>query len=162
MKSFALLVPLGLVVLGAACALPAFAQSTAPGYAPAPPPPGMNDPGVKPVTAPSSKPSSTLPPMPAMHDSGQPRDAKGEPPPEVRVRKQGDETVQEYARNGQVYMVVVTPKIGPPQTYMVDANGKYHNQGGQEPVKPVMYKVVEWGKARPPEETETPPSSDSH
>ncbi|WP_266160820.1 DUF2782 domain-containing protein [Dyella silvatica] len=158
MKSFALLVPLGLLVLGAAAA-PAFAQSTAPVYAPAPPPPGMNDPGVKPVAAPASKLSSNLP---AMHDARQPRDAKGEPPPEVRVRKQGDETVQEYARNGQVYMVVVTPKIGPPQTYMVDANGKYHNQGSQEPVKPVMYKVVEWGKARPPEETEATPSNDSH
>ncbi|MFC5742659.1 DUF2782 domain-containing protein [Dyella tabacisoli] len=156
MKSVALLIPLGLVALGAASALPAFAQSTtAPVYAPAPPPPGMHDPGVKPA----AKPASTLP---AMHDAGQPRDAHGEAPPEVRVRKQGDETVQEYARNGQVYMIVVTPKVGPAQTYMVDANGKYHSAVGPEPVKPVMYKVVEWGKAKPPEETETPPSNGGH
>jgi hypothetical protein len=44
-------------------------------------------------------------------------------------------------------MVVVTPRGGIPQTYMVDQKGAWTNQAG-EPVKPVMYKVMEWGKGK--------------
>ncbi|WP_266170404.1 DUF2782 domain-containing protein [Dyella subtropica] len=154
-----------LVALGAFAALPVFAQS-AQSLPPAPPPPGMNDPGVKAVEPPATqKPAksassqasgaavnSKVPPtLPAMQDKGEPRDAHGEPPPQVTVRKQGDETIQEFRRSGMLYMVVVTPKVGVPQTYLVDANGNYHNQAGHEPVKPVMYKVMEWGKSKPAE-----------
>ncbi|MFC4763753.1 DUF2782 domain-containing protein [Dyella koreensis] len=150
-----------LAALGAFVALPAFAQSQS--LPPAPPPPGMNDPGVKAVEPPATKkPASTqainskAPALPAMQDKSGPRDARGEPPPQVTVRKQGDETIQEFRRSGALYMVVVTPKTGIPQTYMVDANGNYHAQSGpQEPVKPVMYKVMEWGKSKPAEAEST-------
>ena len=157
MKTVALL-----VVLGAALASPAFAQDSKPAFQPAPPPPGMNDPGVKPsassarqvqqqsASTPAETGSTILPgkpiPLPDMKDNG-PRDARGEPPPKVNVYKRGDDTVQEYSRNGQVYMVVVTPKSGVSQTYDVDPNGKYRS-GAHEQVKPVMYKVAEWGTSK--------------
>ena len=83
---------------------------------------------------------------PATSDA-QPRDARGQTPPQVTVRTEGDQTIQEYRRSGQLYMVVVTPRGGIPQTYMVDPKGAWTNQAG-EPVKPVMYKVMEWGKGR--------------
>jgi len=154
-----------LVALGAFAALPAFAQS-AQSLQSAPPPPGMNDPGVKAVEPPAAKKpakaaadqpiNSKAPALPAMQDKNGPRDARGEPPPQVTVHKQGEDTVQEYRRSGMLYMVVVTPKSGIPQTYMVDANGNYHAQGGaREPVKPVMYKVMEWGKSKPAEAEST-------
>ncbi|BDU19863.1 DUF2782 domain-containing protein [Dyella sp. GSA-30] len=153
MKTVALL-----VVLGAALASSAFAQDSKPAFQPAPPPPGMSDPGVK-TSAPSARlapqsastpaetGSTVLPgkpiPLPDMKDNS-PRDARGEPPPKVNVYKRGEDTVQEYSRNGQVYMVVVTPKSGISQTYDVDPNGKYRS-GAHEQIKPVMYKVAEWG-----------------
>jgi len=155
-----------LAVLGVAVATNALAQSSASQFPPAPPPPGMNDPGVKavapppaPAPAPSPKAGSpkisadTAAPMspPASSSpasASQPRDANGNAPPQVRVRTEGDQTIQEFSRSGQVYMVVVTPKGGIPQTYMIDQKGAWTNQAG-EPVKPVMYKVIEWGKSRP-------------
>ena len=134
-------------VLAALAASPAFAQSSGQALPPAPPPPGMNDPGVKAVPQPAAK----TPAKPAAGQATAPRDARGEAPPEVTVHKQGDDTVQEYRRSGTLYMVVVTPKTGVPQTYMVDANGTWHASGAHEPVRPVMYKVMEWGKSKPAE-----------
>ena len=147
-----------LVVLGVAVASNALAQSASQ-FPPAPPPPGMNDPGVKavapppaPVQAPvakSAQPSAdtAAPISQSGSSSQQPRDARGEAPPQVTVRTQGDQTIQEYRRSGQLYMVVVTPKSGIPQTYLVDQKGAWTNQTG-EPVKPVMYKVIEWGNSK--------------
>jgi hypothetical protein len=165
-----------LAVLGVAIASHALAQSSASQFPPAPPPPGMNDPGVKatppppaPKTAPAPKSAATKKSAsgnvsadteatlsapetssPATSDA-QPRDANGNAPPQVRVVTQGDQTIQEYSRSGQVYMVVVTPKSGIPQTYIVDQKGAWSNQAG-EPVKPVMYKVMEWGKSKSAED----------
>jgi hypothetical protein len=151
-----------LVVLGVAVASSAFAQSASQ-FPPAPPPPGMNDPGVKAVAppAPTPTPSSksaqpsadTAAPISqaGSSTSQQPRDARGEAPPQVTVHTQGDQTIQEYRRSGQLYMVVVTPRSGIPQTYMVDQKGAWTNQTG-EPVKPVMYKVMEWGNSKSAED----------
>ena len=161
-----------LAVLGVAIASNALAQSSASQFPPAPPPPGMNDPGVTatpPPPAPAASPKSSTnasssksakvsadteatlsqpaTSTPATSDA-QPRDANGNTPPQVKVRTEGDQTIQEYSRSGQVYMVVVTPKGGIPQTYMVDQKGAWTNQAGEH-VKPVMYKVIEWGKSRP-------------
>ena len=71
--------------------------------------------------------------------------------PDVQVRREGDQTIQEYRQSGRLYMVVVTPKNGVPQTYMVDNQGKLRDQAGQPPVRPVMYKIMEWGKSPPPQ-----------
>lgn len=154
MKSVSLL-----VALGVALASPVFAQSASQ-FPPAPPPPGMNDPGVKAVAPPPAPAQAstttagqlsadTSAPLsrPASGSASQPRDARGEAPPTVKVRTEGDQTIQEFSRSGQVYMVVVTPKGGIPQTYMVDQKGAWTNAAG-EPVKPVMYKVMEWGKGK--------------
>jgi len=127
-----------LVLIPALLAAPAFAQTRPP--ASVPPPPGIGDPGVRarPVTA----ESSLLPATPAPIVSGQPL-------PEVSVHTQGDNTVQEYRRSGQLYMVVVTPKNGIAQTYMVDPQGRLVDEHGQKPTRPVMYKILEWGKSKP-------------
>ncbi|CAM5321795.1 DUF2782 domain-containing protein [Rhodanobacter lindaniclasticus] len=75
----------------------------------------------------------------------------------MQIRQQGDNTVQEYSRNGRVYMVVVTPKHGLQQTYMVDPQGRLVDEHGQRRAMPTLYKVLEWGKSPPPAE----PSGDS-
>lgn len=141
MKSVAMLVAASVLSASAA-----FAQSSVP------PPPGMHDPGVKATaparTAPAQKLNLKAPPQAA---ATAPRDARGEAPPEVKVRQEGDNTVQEYSRSGQVYMVVITPKAGVPQTYMVDPQGRLVDEHGQKPPGTVMYKVVEWGKSKPAE-----------
>ena len=159
-----------LLALTAFAALPVCAQSTsqqAPKFAPAPPPPGMNDPGVQAV-APPAKPAAAsssgstpaevtatpLPgkpiPLPAMPgDKAKGEDAKGEPPPDVTVHTEGDAVYQEYRRNGRVYMVVVTQKNGLSYTYMVDSNGVMRATEGAPPVRPVMYKILEWGGSKP-------------
>ena len=144
------------VVLGVAVASNAMAQSASQ-FPPAPPPPGMNDPGVKavapppaPAPAPAKKapqPSADTAATLSQPATSQPRDARGDAPPTVKVHTEGDQTIQEYSRSGQVYMVVVTPKGGIPQTYMIDQKGAWTNGVGQ-PVKPVMYKVMEWGNSK--------------
>ncbi|MHB1058425.1 MAG: DUF2782 domain-containing protein [Rhodanobacter sp.] len=165
-----------LVVASALFASNALAQS-----APStnvPPPPGINDPGVqaveppaKPAARPAAKPAirtnraarspsahplnlkpQALPAVPAMHDDGRAPSARDQSLPEIRVRQEGDNSIQEYSRNGRVYMVVVTPKSGIAQTYMVDPQGRLVDEHGMKPVGPVMYKVLEWGKSLPPAE----------
>jgi hypothetical protein len=157
-----------LFALAAFAALPAFAQSTSAGkpvLTPAPPPPGMNDPGVKAVApppahsapAPASTPAEATPdrypskPIPLPRMPGDTTTRYASPPPDVNVHQQGDDTVEEFRRNGQVYMIVVRPKHGVPQTYMVDPQGRLQPQNGAPPVKPVMYKILEWGKSKPAE-----------
>ena len=58
-------------------------------------------------------------PPPTIADQGQ---AEPEPEPEVRTVQKGDAVHQEYRINGRLYMVKVTPKIGPPY-YLVDEDG---------------------------------------
>ncbi|MBN8713381.1 MAG: DUF2782 domain-containing protein [Xanthomonadales bacterium] len=123
-------------------------QAAPPG--PALPPPALHDPGVR-ASAPAagSVGSPMAPPavaLPSMHDDGTARD---ETPPQVTIRQRGDDSVQEYWRAGQLYMVVVTPKNGVPYSYMLDPQGRWVDEHGQKPMRPVMYKILEWGKSRP-------------
>jgi hypothetical protein len=135
----------------------AFAQSS--GANNVPPPPGIHDPGVKAVAPPDLKPRTL--PAPSERSVAADRDPSL---PDVRVRQQGDNSVQEYSRNGRVYMVVVTPKNGIPQTYMVDPEGRLVDEHGQKPTRPVMYKVLEWGKSKPAtdDSSEATPADDGH
>jgi hypothetical protein len=91
--------------------------------------------------------------------SGDSRMGRPSAVPDVQVRQQGDNTVQEYRRSGQVYMVVVTPKHGIQQTYMVDPQGRWVDEHGQKPVGPAMYKILEWGKAPPPADASGDPDA---
>lgn len=135
-----------------------------------PPPPGMDDPGVQATApaassvapAPAATPKPNLRPLtlPAMK-SGDSRMGRPESEPTVQVRQQGENTVQEYSRNGQVYMVVVSPKHGLQRTYMVDPQGRLVDEHGQRRASPALYKVLEWGKSPPPAEASDAPASSS-
>jgi hypothetical protein len=56
------------------------------------------------------------PDLPARIQSGE------EMPPDITIIHKGEDTIQEYRRNGQLYMVKITPQIGPAY-YMLDTNG---------------------------------------
>ncbi len=152
MKTAALLAATSLLL-----AAGAMAQSAPPSGS-VPPPPGINDPGVQPVAPAPTSAAPASAPVPA-HQSAMSRGlpsmqdhsggGKHMTLPQVSVHREGQNEVQEYRRSGMVYMVVVTPKGGIPQTYLVDPDGTRHLQPGQPPVQPVMYKVLEWGKSKP-------------
>jgi hypothetical protein len=161
MKTAALLAVASVLLAASLSVSNASAQS-----APAnvPPPPGINDPGVQAVEPPAkpvarSSHATTLPAdhhlnlkpqaLPAMQDTGVSRNGRDASLPQVSVRQEGDNSIQEYRRNGQVYMVVITPRTGLAQTYMVDPQGRLVDEHGQKPVGPAMYKVLEWGKSKP-------------
>ena len=159
-----------------ALALPAAAQNAQDpkSFKSAPPPPGLNDPGVKagepdrsglkpierPVPYDEAQDGKTTPAtsdeqgngsrsavaLPSMQDNGA-VDGRGQAAPTVTVRQQGDDRVEEYRSGGKLFMVVVTPKNGVPQTYMADPDGKFHHDPKNGPVDPVYYKVYEWGEA---------------
>jgi hypothetical protein len=166
MRNAALLAVASVVFASSLLVSTAFAQSSP--STSVPPPPGMNDPGVRAV-APPAKPAKTpasrqldLKPqaLPAMRDDGTAHSGRDKSLPEIKVRKEGDNTIQEYSRSGRVYMVVVTPKNGIEQTYMVDPEGRLVDEHGKKPVGPVMYKVLEWGKSKPAAEESTAPAPD--
>ncbi len=67
--------------------------------------------------------------------------------PTVTIREEEERRVEEYSRNGQVYMVKVTPKGGVPYYYIdTDGDGNLETSPskGLEPVHPVYWKVKEW------------------
>lgn len=130
-----------------------------------PPPPGMNDPGVKAVAPPApasqnSNPMTREPPALPQVQGAAPGGREAQLP-QIRVRQEGDNTIQEYSHSGQVYMVVVTPKNGIQQTYMVDPQGRLVDEHGQKPVGPAMYKVLEWGKSKPATEDSSQTNPDN-
>lgn len=135
----------------------AHASSSAPPPGSALPPPGINEPGAQAVPL----PSTGIPPSvaPAARNGG--RDSTNVA---VRTNEAGD-TIEEYSRNGSVYMVRVTPKHGITQTYMVNQPGSNQMHDPKlGPVSPVYYDIYKWGKPRPPAEASStgsaqPPSS---
>ncbi|QWF71286.1 DUF2782 domain-containing protein [Methylomonas paludis] len=42
--------------------------------------------------------------------------------PDITITRKGEETIQEYRRNGKLYMIKIIPQIGPAY-YMLDTNG---------------------------------------
>ena len=68
--------------------------------------------------------------------------------PSVRIRQEEDNLVEEYSRDGQIYMVKVTPARGKPYYYFdEDGDGQLELQPGDEamnPVRPVFWKLKEW------------------
>jgi hypothetical protein len=83
------------------------------------------------------------PDLPASIKSGQPIDAE----PEINIIKKGKKTIQEYRKNGVLYMVKVIPDIGPPY-YFLDTNGdgvldtRRSTQSQDTNVN--MWKLIEW------------------
>ena len=106
------------------------ADPPAPTQAPAPPPPGMNDPGV--------------PAQAAKLTVDDAKDANGAAAPTVSVRTQGDDTVEEYRQDGRITMIRITPKKGLPQTFVSSPDGKLVRDAKQGPVDPVYFTVYQW------------------
>ncbi|MDX1459601.1 MAG: DUF2782 domain-containing protein [Xanthomonadales bacterium] len=90
--------------------------------------------------APAEDPAAP-PPLP-------PKVTDGDVIPSVVIRTEEDKRIEEYSLNGRVYMVKVTPAVGPPYYYMDDdGDGLLELQPGDEalnPVRPAYWKVKEW------------------
>ena len=111
------------------------------------PPPGINDPGVKPAAIPLPDNSIPASVAPAAR-----KDANGDDAPTVAVQTQSNgDTVEEYRHGGTLYMVRITPKNGPTQTFMVNGGtGKLIRDPRMGPVDPVYYTIYQWGGAPKP------------
>lgn len=75
------------------------------------------------------------PPPPPPMQSGEPLE------PEVTIRRTDRETVYEYRRNGQLFLVRVQPRFGPPY-HFVDVNGD--GQLEYRPGDPVRDNIHQW------------------
>ncbi|MDT8319907.1 MAG: DUF2782 domain-containing protein [Xanthomonadales bacterium] len=68
--------------------------------------------------------------------------------PVVTIREEEDRLVEEYRRNGQIYMVKVTPRGGVPYYYIdTDGDGQLEidvDDQALDPVQPVHWKIKEW------------------
>ena len=129
----------------------------------APPPPGINDPGVTAVPADKAAPAQAAPAAAADNDPLAPlpkpdsrlvrdkasRDGAASPErmaaSEVTKRQQGDDTVEEYREKGHVWMIRIVPQNGPMQTFMDnDGSGRLNRDPREGPVSPVYYTLYEW------------------
>ena len=68
--------------------------------------------------------------------------------PQVTIVKTERETREEFRQNGRLYMVKVTPAIGP-EYYLVDqqGDGNFVQQAGPGPgvaVSPAMWRIFSW------------------
>jgi hypothetical protein len=134
-----------------------------------PPPPGIDDPGVNPVTPPSSVPGAarTEPvsepqpaadataPLPkpdtrlvrdkASRDAAATSNAERISASEVTTRTEGSDTIEEYRPNGRLWMVRIVPANGPVQTFIDrDGRGRLTRDPSQGPISPVYYTLYEW------------------
>jgi len=152
-----LLATLGLFLAGSV----ALAADQKPPKSNAPPPPGINDPGVTTPAAtqdPAATPTQTadqdpLAPLPKP-DSRLVRDRASRDADantarmassEVTRRQQGDDTVEEYRDKGHVWMIKIAQPNGPTQTFVDrDGSGRLLSDPNQGPVKPVYYTLYEW------------------
>ncbi|MCA1779032.1 MAG: DUF2782 domain-containing protein [Xanthomonadaceae bacterium] len=88
------------------------------------------------------------PPPPPIREPLPPKvtDPEAQLEPQVVIRREEGRTVEEYVSNGRVYMVKITPVVGP-SYYLIDSTGDglldlEHDRF--EPVKPVYWKIFEW------------------
>lgn len=125
----------------------------------APPPPGINDPGVVTRTDASAAASPAQAAdseslQPAMPDTSPVRSkASRNPTPEqiiatsdsVTERKQGTDTVREYRKNGLLKMVHIIPQNGPEQMYHDhNGDGRLDRDALDGPVSPVYFSLYQW------------------
>jgi hypothetical protein len=132
----------------------------------APPPPGLNDPGVTtpsaegakqgaaaPATAAEGSTSDPLAPLPKpdtrpVRDKSA-RDASATQQriaeSDVTTRKQGTDTVEEYRQHGRVWMIRIVRPNGPVQTFMdTTGSGRLTRDPREGPVSPVYFSLYEW------------------
>jgi Protein of unknown function (DUF2782) len=97
-----------------------------PGLQPLPPPPRLDANAHEANLLPSPLPSSELPIDDRTQDP-----ALGQ---EVTITKQAEQTVEEFRSGGKLYMIKITPKVGPPY-YLVDdlGDGKFSHHLNLDP-----------------------------
>ncbi|HET7843594.1 MAG TPA: DUF2782 domain-containing protein, partial [Xanthomonadales bacterium] len=149
----------------------AFAQTGAPAPAEPPPPPGIDDAGPasteteaapaatgdgETVTLKDAVPDAGEKVLPGERtaettapDANAPLPAKVRPAddvaPNVTIRQDDNVTIEEYRREGAIYMVRVTPKNGPAYEYLdTDGDGRLEGDPKEGPMQPVYYTVYEW------------------
>jgi hypothetical protein len=75
------------------------------------------------------------PPLPPPLQPGEPLE------PEVTIRETPRETVYEYRRNGQLILVRVQPRVGPPYHFVdIDGDGALEYRPGE----PVAHGINQW------------------
>jgi len=86
-------------------------------------------------------PPPPIPPIP-------PKVPNEEVVPSVVITEKEGERIEEYSRDGRVYMVKITPIKGPPYWYLdEDGDGQLELRdpdNGQGRVRPVYWKLKEW------------------
>jgi hypothetical protein len=66
--------------------------------------------------------------------------------PEITIRMQGDTKIEEYRRDGRIYMIRVAPRLGPPY-YLIDiaGDGRFVRHDGAAPVSaPAQWRIYQF------------------
>lgn len=102
-------------------------------------------PEIPPVDAPQQAPET--PPAENQEETLPPKVQDEEIEPSVTIREEEGRLIEEYSRNGQVYMVRIVPKVGLPYYYIdTDGDGRLETtpNKGLDPVQPVHWKIKEF------------------
>lgn len=67
-------------------------------------------------------PPANTAPLPDQPDIPPPVESGETLEPDITIIRKGKETIEEYRIHGRLYMVKITPSVGPPY-YMIDSNG---------------------------------------
>ena len=154
---------IAVVSLGFASSFAAAAPQGAPTKMDAPPPPGIDDPGV------TAAPASQDAPPAAKDDDAADQDPLAPlPKPDTRpvrgkadrdsaavlqrmaasdrsTRQQGTDTVEEYRQNGKVWMIHIVRQNGTDSTFMdTTGTGRLTRDERQGPVAPVYFSLYDW------------------
>lgn len=94
-------------------------------------------------------PPADPPPPPPIREPLPPKvqDPDDQIEPQVVIRREDGQIIEEYSSGGQVYMMKVTPIEGGPSYYMIDTDGDGQLESRFDdfvPVKPVYWKIAEW------------------
>ena len=93
-------------------------------------------------------PDAPAPPPPPIPEPLPPKiqDQDDQIQPQVVIRQEDGRTVEEYSVGGVVYMVKVTPAVGPAY-YLIDTTGDGNFDSRHEhlePVRPAHWKIIQW------------------
>lgn len=102
-------------------------------------------PEIPPVDAPQQAPET--PAGAPSEDALPPKVQDEEIEPSVTIREEEGRVIEEYSRNGSVYMVRIVPKVGVPYYYIdTDGDGQLETtpNKGLDPVQPVHWKIKEF------------------
>ncbi|MGD0960290.1 MAG: DUF2782 domain-containing protein [Methylomonas sp.] len=78
---------------------------------------------ILPVFCQAAEPANEPADVPEPPDLPLPVQSGEEMEPDITITRKGQDTIQEYRRDGKLYMIKVTPQIGPPYYYKPEING---------------------------------------